>query len=112
MDFNGGGLNLTLFVSDQKRAFQAPRELTAIQDLAKRPVRKVAEQRRAEAAVRREVKKEAVFAFVLDALSCVMYADGEASNRERTRIHQLMQRIAPPGMRKRSTLEFLNSKPA
>ena len=83
-------------MSDQKRAFQAPRELTAIQDLARRPVRKVAEQRRAEAAARREVQKEAVLTVVLDALNCVMYADGQASKQELARIHQLMQRLRAP----------------
>ncbi len=111
MDFNGAGLNLTLFVSDQKRAFQAPRELTAIQDLARRPVRKLAEQRRAEAAVRREVKKEAVFAVVLDALSCVMYADGQASNQEPAReFINSCSECAPPGMRNRSIREFGSSR--
>lgn len=96
LDFSGQGLNLTLFVSDQTRAFQTPSELTAIQDLARKPVRKVAEQRRAEAEARREVQKEAVFTVVLDALNCVMYADGHASKQELARIHQLMQKMRAP----------------
>jgi len=88
----GSGLDVSLYVTNPSSALDMPEELSAIMDLARKPVRRIAEERRAEAAARREK----VFTLILDALSCVMFADGKASKSERKTIWQLMQRIRAP----------------
>ncbi|MCA9018767.1 MAG: TerB family tellurite resistance protein [Planctomycetaceae bacterium] len=96
LKFRGAGLDLSLFVTNQKSAFDVPDELAEIRDLARKPVCRIAEQRRSEAAARRKARQVEVFAVVLDALSCIMFADGQASKLERAKIQQLMQRIRAP----------------
>jgi len=92
----GSGLNISLFLSRQESAFAVPGGLAEIQELANKPVQKVAEQRKAAAAARRAAQQEEMFTVVLDALSCVMFADGKASGAERMKIQQLMKRMRVP----------------
>lgn len=92
----GSGLNLLLFVSNQNSAAGVPAQVSGIQELARMPVVKVAEQRHIEAAKRRKARQEEVYSVVLDALCCVMFADGEASKSEREKIQELMVRIKSP----------------
>jgi hypothetical protein len=92
----GAGLDISLFLSNQESALAVPSELAEIQELASKPVRKVAEERQAAAAARRKERQEEVFCVVLDALNCIMFADGHSSDVERRKIQQLMQRMRAP----------------
>ncbi|MBM81238.1 MAG: hypothetical protein CMJ78_11690 [Planctomycetaceae bacterium] len=93
---SGAGLTICLFVSNQKSAAFVPGQVSDIQDLARKPVVKVAEQRHLEAAARREARRQEVCSIVLDALCCMMFADGQASKSERKKVHELMVRIKAP----------------
>ncbi|MBI1309894.1 hypothetical protein GC176_01200 [bacterium] len=96
LNLSGSGLNLLLFVSNQKSASGVPGQVAGIQELARMPVVKVAEQRHAEAEKRRKARQEEVYSVVLDALCCVMFADGQASKSERAKFQELMARIRSP----------------
>ena len=92
----GAGLNLPLFVSNQTNAMVVPNGFSQIRNLASLPPVKLAEQRRAEASERRKVRQQELFSIVLDALCCVMFADGTASASERKKVQELMRRIRAP----------------
>ena len=96
LTLRGAGLDVSLFVTNQQSAFHVPNQLAEIKELASKPVRKISEQRRAEAAARRKARQDELFTIVLDALGCVMFADGEASKVERATAIKLMQRIRAP----------------
>ncbi len=96
LKLKGSGLDISLYVTDQKSVFEAPDRFSSITELARKPVLKIAEQRRLEAVTRRKAKQEKIYSIVLDAMICVMFADGEASEAEQAKIHMLMQKIRSP----------------
>ena len=69
LNLDGAGLDVSLFVSNQQSALNAPGKLAEIRNLGRKPVHRIAEERHAEAAARRKLRQEAVFSLILDALS-------------------------------------------
>ncbi len=92
----GSGIDLALYASNQGVSDTVPDGFSSMQSLAKKPVRKVAEERRAQAIARKKKRAEQRFQTVLNALCCMMYADRKSSAEEREKIVSLMQRIKSP----------------
>ncbi|MEX0717016.1 MAG: hypothetical protein WD066_10525 [Planctomycetaceae bacterium] len=93
LEISGSGLDICLFVTNQQAAFGSPEGFNAIQDLARKPIRQVSDERRSQASLRR---REEVFCVLLDALNCVAFSDGRASAVEQAKLRELMKRLGSP----------------
>ncbi len=90
----GSGLDMRLYASSQPAGTSAAQGFEAMQHLASKPVVKVAEKRRQEAVQHR--KTENIFIVLLNALCCVMAADGRLSSSEKKRMLEIMNQVKAP----------------
>ncbi len=97
---SGSGLELKLYASRQDSATTAPQGFAKMQQLAGLPVQKAAEVKRQQARPKGETQQKVaasdLFPVLMDALCCVMVADGRASRSEKARIQKLMNTLKAP----------------
>ncbi|QDT44550.1 Tellurite resistance protein TerB [Gimesia alba] len=96
LKLEGSGIDLSLYASNQITSDNVPVSFSSMQQLAQKPVRKIAEERRAQAIERRKKRAEQKFQTILNTLCCMMLADRNASVEERQKITDLMKRIKAP----------------
>ena len=96
LKLEGSGIDLALYASNQSVSDLVPDSFSDMQQLAQKPVQKVAEARRAQAIARRKNRSEQKFQTILNALCCMMYADRKSSLEERQKIIKIMMRIKSP----------------
>ena len=89
------GLDLALYTSLQEASTQAPRGFGQMQRLSGLPTVPTAAARRAPDA-NKTLSWDRFCALLMDALCCVMLADGKADDSERKRIVALMRRARAP----------------
>ncbi len=93
LKLEGAGIDLSLYASNQSVSDNVPDSFSNMQQLAQKPTRKIAEERRSEAVAKRKKRSEQRFHIILNALCCMMLADRKASIEERQKITDIMIRI-------------------
>ncbi|MCG6156692.1 tellurite resistance TerB family protein [Rubinisphaera margarita] len=96
LSVKGEGVDLSLYVSDVRTSQGAPNAFTGIQELARKPMIQVAEQRKKEALAEKRRGSEFLLGSLLNAMCCVMLADREIAKKEVQRIHAVFKRVGAP----------------
>ena len=96
LKLEGSGIDMALYASNHNSSDSVPKGFSDMQQLAQKPVRKIAEERRSLAVAKRRKKSEQKYQIVLNALCCMMLADRSSSLEERQKITAIMQRFKAP----------------
>lgn len=92
----GSGIDLSIYASNRAASDAVPKQFDAMLEIARKPVRKLAEERRAEAVRKRKQRMEGTFQTVLEAMCCMMLADRKIVQQEIKTVVELMNRIKSP----------------
>ena len=96
LSVSGRGLDVRFYTSLQDASVSAPAGFTKMKELASKPVLAAAESRKTGFAERKAKAQSDVYVILMDALCCVMVADGAMTRAEKDKVHALMRRARAP----------------